>query len=476
MAAVLMLTPLVCLLFWREEAGSAVAFTAPAVILGALGAGLWHFFKSKEDGSLDHRQSAVIVVLSWLTICLFSAWPFMAIEKLNFTQAIFESVSGWTTTGLSVVDVEKSGHLILLWRSIMQLAGGAGLAIIMLATIVGPAGPALGVAEGRSQQLVPQVRHSAKLVMMIYVGYLLLGIGAYTMAGMDAFDAVNHTFAAISTGGFSTRTASIGHWNSVAVEAVTLPLMILGGLNFLTAYLLLHGKTKAVAKNGEIRLLVLLVPLCAVALFFLVCAGLYPTFSKSIRVALFETVTSCTTTGFSTVSYGNWNAFGILLIVVLMLIGGGVCSTAGGIKQYRIYVLYKSLVWDIRSYFLPRTAVAENYIWEAERKDFITDVRIRKIGTFAFLYLATYVLGSLIIASTGVGLQEALFEFASALGTVGLSLGVTGPNASPVILWTEIFGMLLGRLEFIVLITGILKLGGDMVRLPVKRLSGRVRP
>jgi trk system potassium uptake protein TrkH len=464
LAGVLMLSPLLCLFFYPEEITQLWGFLVPAIVITFLGAVSWFLFRSRNGQSLDIQQSAVIVVLSWVTVCLFSAWPFMAIQNLNFTQAIFESVSGWTTTGLSVVNVEQSSHLILLWRSIMQWAGGAGLAIIMLATIVGPAGPALGIAEGRSQQLVPQVRRSAKIVMMIYTGYAVIGIIAYNLAGMDIFDAINHTFAAISTGGFSTKTDSIGHWNSLSIEAITIPLMILGNLNFLTAYLLLHGKIKAASKSGEVRLMLLLIPVCSVALFFLVCTSLYPTLSKSVRVAVFETITALTTTGFSTVSYGNWNSFGVLLIIVLMLIGGGTCSTAGGIKQYRIYVLYKSFVWEIKGFFLPRNTVTENYIWQGEQKDFISEARIRQIGTFVFLYLATYAVGSLIIASTGISLKDSLFEFASALGTVGLSVGVTGPQASPIILWAEISGMLLGRLEFFVIITGMIKMLRDFFR------------
>jgi trk system potassium uptake protein TrkH len=464
LAGVLMLSPLLCLFFYPEEIAELLGFAIPAAVLISLGMAAWFLLRNKNGQSLDIQQSAVIVVLSWMTVCLLSAWPFMVILKLNFTQAVFESVSGWTTTGLSVVNTEQTSHLVLLWRSIMQLAGGAGLAIIMLATIVGPTGPALGIAEGRSQQLVPQVRHSAKIVMMIYVGYAVIGIIAYNLAGMDVFDAINHTFAAISTGGFSTKTDSIGYWNSLSIEAVTLPLMILGNLNFLTAYLLLHGKFKAASKSGEIRLMLLLIPLCAVALFFLVCTSLYPTFSKNVRVAVFETITALTTTGFSTVGYGNWNSFGILLLIILMLIGGGTCSTAGGIKQYRIYVLYKSFVWEVKKFFLPRNTVTENYIWQGDQKDFISETRIRQVGTFIFLYLTTYVIGSLIIASTGINLKESLFEFASALGTVGLSVGVTGPQTSPVILWTEIFGMLLGRLEFFVVVTAAIKIFRDFVK------------
>ncbi len=154
---------------------------------------------------------------------------------------------------------------------------------------------------------------------------------------------------------------------------------------------------------------------------------------------------------------------------MLMLIGGGTCSTAGGIKQYRIYVLYKSFIWDIKRFFLPRTSVTENYIWQGEQKDFISEARIRQIGTFAFIFLATYIAGSLIIAATGISLQDSLFEFASALGTVGLSIGVTAPSSSPVILWTETIGMLLGRLEFFVIISGVLTILRDILKIFIIR-------
>ncbi|MBN1972722.1 MAG: TrkH family potassium uptake protein [Sedimentisphaerales bacterium] len=464
-----MIIPMLCLFFFPDEIHFLWGFAAPSFLLIFSGLFLWIFFRDKNRLPLDIQQSAVIIVFSWITVCLFSAWPLMAIQKLNFTQAFFESVSGWTTTGLSVINVEQTSHLILLWRSIMQWAGGAGLAIIMLAAIVGPAGPALGIAEGRNQQLVPNVQKSAKIVMTIYSVYAIIGIVAYCLAGMNIFDAINHTLAAISTGGFSTKIDSIGHWNSVSIEAVSIPLMILGNLNFLTAYLMFHGNIKLTYKNGEIRLILILIPLCSAALFFLVCTGLYPTFSKSVRVAIFETVTALTTTGFSTVSYTNWNSFGVLLLIMLMLIGGGTCSTAGGIKQYRIYVLYKSFIWDIKSFFLPRTAVTENFIWQGEYKDFISEKRIRQIGTFVFIYIATYIMGSLIIASTGISIQDSLFEFASALGTVGLSVGVTGPAASPIILWTEVIGMLLGRLEFFVFISGVSTILRDISKIFLTR-------
>jgi trk system potassium uptake protein TrkH len=335
-----------------------------------------------------------------------------------------------------------------------------GLAIIMLSAITGPTGPAVSVAEGRDQ-LVSHVRQSAKLVMIIYGGYQVVGTLALWLAGMGWFDAVNHTFAATSTGGFSTHPENIGYWNSVAVEAVTIPLMILGNLSFVTAWLLLRGKFRAVGRNGEVRVMAVVIPLGACLVFLLTCRGLCPTLGKSARVAIFETVSALTTTGFSTVGYGNWNALGWLVLTVLMLIGGGTCSTAGGIKQYRVYLLWKSATWELRRMLLPRTAVTENHVWEADRKVFVNDTRMRQIGAFVFLYLLTYTVGSAILAAYGYGLKESLFEYASAVSNSGLSIGLTSPSAPAGALWTMTVGMFLGRLEFFVILASAAKLLRD---------------
>lgn len=458
----LMLIPLLAIMVYPGEWVQAWGFLLPAIILAGIGAAMRRIFRSHESVTLTVQEGGVVVLLSWLTVFLFSAFPFMVVQKLNFTQAVFESVSGWTTTGLTVVDEAQTNPLILFWRSTMQLAGGAGLAIIMLAAITGPVGTGLHMPE-RGEPLVPHVRQSAKLVMSIYTGYVFVGILAFWLAGMSLFDSVNHIFTTVSTGGFSTKPESIGHWNSVAIETVTIPFMMLGNLNFLTAYLLLHGKLKAVYRNGEVRLVAALTPTCVLILFLLVGKSIYPALGENIRVAVFETITALTTTGFSTTSYGNWNSIGFLVLTILMFIGGGTCSTAGGVKQYRVYLLFKSLLWGIRRPFLPRTAVVENYIWQGERKDFIGDKRIRQVGTFVFLYLATYILGSGVIAAHGYGLKESLFEFASALGTVGLSIGITSIDAPSLVLWTEILGMFLGRLEFFVIFVSLGKIVCDSV-------------
>jgi trk system potassium uptake protein TrkH len=256
----------------------------------------------------------------------------------------------------------------------------------------------------------------------------------------------------------------------VAVEAVTFPLMLLGNLSFVTAWFFWRGKLRLVSRNGELRLIAVLIPLSAAAMFFLTCRTLYPRLGTSIRVAAFQTVTAITTTGYSTVGFNDWNAFGLFLVIVLMLIGGGTCATAGGIKQFRVYLLSKLIIWEIKRNLLPRAAVLERPIWEGNRRVFVDDARVRQVAVFVFLYLGIYVLGVMLLCTCGYSLGDSLFEFASAIGTVGLSVGVTSAQMPDTALWAEILAMFLGRLEFIVVIVGLLKLVKDsrliMARLP----------
>jgi len=457
----LLVTPLLALFVWPDQMVHAPEFAMPAVILAMIGMMLWRFFRIRSFTPLSVQEGGLIVLTSWLIVIVFSAWPLMTILHLPFSRALFESVSGWTTTGLSVVDVEVAGPLILLWRSIIQLAGGAGLAIMMMSALIGPTGIGISKAEGRGDQLVPQIRQSARLVLIIYGTYAVSGVVAYYLAGMSLFDAINHSFAAVSTGGFSTHTQSIGYWDSPLIEAITLPLMFLGNLSFVTAWFLFRGKLLDVSMNGEIRLQAVLVPLSMVLFFLMTTQTLYPHLGKSIRVAIFEVMTAITTTGFSTVSYSQWNSFGINLLVILMLIGGGVCSTAGGIKQFRIYLLGKLVFWEFKRYISSPNAILVRPIWEGGRRVFVDDDQIRQLTVFVSLYLATFATGVLLLCAHGFSLESSLFEFASAMGTVGLSVGITSAQMPDSVLWAEIVAMFLGRLEITMVFVSVFKLKRD---------------
>lgn len=460
MGAMIMLSPLLVLFWWPDELTHVRAFLLPAGVMGVTGLLLWRVLRLRHEATLSLQEGGVIVMLSWLFVCLFSAWPFTLGLGLTFRQALFESVSGWTTTGLSVVDVTQTPRVFLLWRSLMQLVGGAGLAIVMLSSIIGSTGAALSAAEGRDQ-LLPQIRRSAILVLVIYSSYVLVGVVALRVAGMNWFDAVNHAFCALSTGGFSTRPESIGYWDAVAVEAVTLALMVLGNLSFLTAWVMMRGRFRAVFRNGELRLFVFLVALGSATVFLLSTAELYQTLAKRVRVAVFEVVSALTTTGYSTVGYNDWNGFGVFVLIVLMFVGGGTSSTAGGLKQFRVYVLLKSAAEELKRMLLPRTAIVETPLWVGEHPRFLEDSTVRRVSAFTFIYICVFVIGVAIMTGSGYSLQDSIFEYASTVGTVGLSVGVTSASAPAAVHWAQIVGMFLGRLEFFVVLSGLTKLGRD---------------
>ncbi|MGQ9889891.1 MAG: TrkH family potassium uptake protein, partial [Aggregatilineales bacterium] len=347
----------------------------------------------------------------------------------------------------------------------------AGFAIVALSAITGPSGIGLVAAEGRTEQLAPHVRRSAEIVLRLYLGYVIAGALALRLAGMGWFDAVNHAFTAVATGGFSTQPASIGHWQNPAIEAVIIALMLLGSLNFLTAFILFRRKLQPVVRNGEVRLVALVLPVAIALIAFSLAAAFQLEPLQALRTAAFEAVSALSGTGFNIVNYRSLNHFALLILIGLMTIGGGSGSTAGGIKQARIYMLYKGIAWEFRRAFLPAHTVNEPVLWQGESRSFLDDRRLRQVALFVATYLSVFFAGSAWVAAHNFDLEEALFEFASALGTVGLSIGVTAPDAPATLLWGLIVGMFLGRLEFFAVFIGALKLVSDLPSLLGRRAN-----
>ncbi|MFO7675699.1 MAG: TrkH family potassium uptake protein [bacterium] len=470
------LVPLLLLLAFPQERALAPAFWLPGGASVAFGLALLVTCRRGRRYALNLTDGAAIVTAIWLYAGLVGSVPFIIGARAHFLHGLFESVSGITTTGLSVFDVRGLPQLLLFWRSWLQFLGGAGFAIVMLAAIVGPFAPALSVAEGHSDPLLPHVRKSAGMFMFLYAGYSAAGIAAYVLAGMAPFEAVCHAFSALSTGGFSTRAGSIGEFGNAGIELITIALMLAGATSFTLHHALWRGRVRAVGRNGELRL----AGVVLAGSFLLVAVGtvgrLGLGFVDSARVALFETASALTTTGYSITGYAPWNGLGIFVLIILMTVGGAVSSTAGGVKQYRVYLLFKSVVWDIRRRFLPRNAVVHYSVWRGGTQATIVDQDLRRVAGFVFLYLATYVAGVLVLLGAGCSVQEALFEFASALATTGLSVGVTGPGTAPAILWAEIGGMFLGRLEFLVVLVGLVRVGRGLADYLRRRNRRRVEP
>lgn len=459
----IVLLPLLTLLFYPHEAYEAKYFILPGI--GSILAGylLFYNIRGREKGRLQRNQDAVIVVLCWMLAIVICAIPFLLSGRYNVTQAVFETTSAWSTTGLSVVDVEHTSHLFLMHRSSILFFGGIGLVLVMLSVLSDTYGMRLYAAEGHSDRLLPNLLKSARIIITMYFCYMLSGTVLYVLCGMPLFDAIIHSIGALSTGGFSTHASSIGYYNSTAIEMITIVLMLLGNINFLAHLFLIRGKLKNFFQYCEIRFSFVVIALAVPALCVLLATGLGTALPHALRVSLFQVVSALTTTGFQTVdTFVNLPSAALLIMIVLQLIGGGMGSTAGGIKQYRMYALYKGICWNVERLLLSGNVIRSHKISRVDKKETVSDAELSKIGLYVILYLCIFVLGSLILCCYGHPLEYSMFEFSSALGTVGLSAGIMTYDAPSLVLWTGTIGMFIGRLEIYVVLLAAARLGKDI--------------
>ncbi len=460
------LLPLIILAFYPSEAHEAVYFILPGTISIFVGYAITLIFRGREIGKLERHQDAILVTLIWIVAILIGAVPFMLTGTYNFTQAVFEVTSGVSTTGLTVVDVETTSHLFLFYRSLLLFFGGVGFILIMTSAVSDRYGMRLYNAEGHSDRLMPNLLKSARMILAIYSGIILLGSLGYVLCGMSVFDAITQSIAAVSTGGFGTHAANIGYFNSLGVELITLVLMFLGATNFMVHMVILRGGFKKAIFHSEFKLIGLAtVILLPIIILSLLGSGYASSFGSAFRIALFQFGSSLTTTGFQTVAtFQNWPHVALIALIIAMIIGGGIGSTAGGMKQYRVALAIKSMYWNLREQIFPKRTVQAKFINRYGKKEIVSPDDIKYNYSFLFTYLAILLVGTMIFASFGYSFEESLFEFASSLSTVGLSIGITGYNAHPVILWTSAVGMLLGRLEFYVVFLAIVRLTTDITK------------
>ncbi|MFU8786344.1 MAG: TrkH family potassium uptake protein [Candidatus Izemoplasmataceae bacterium] len=451
-----------------ENVSSFNAFIIPFVTLQFIAFLLYKFQKRREKSVLTYQQGAVSVVLAWLITMTISTLPFMMLTDLNFTQAMFESVSGWTTTGLSMLEVESLPKSLLIYRSILQFAGGFGLVAIMISSLIGIGTlSTLYESEGHDQ-LLPNIKKTAQVLFVFYSSFMVFGTLLYVVFGMPLFEALNHAMSAVSTGGFSVHSDSIGYYNNINIEVVTMVLMLLGSINFAAYILIIKGKFKLFKSIDENRFMVLLFIPFALLLLFLMSRFMYMSLPEALRITIFEGISALTTTGYSISSYSSYPSSIIIVFIMVMIIGGQSGSTSGGIKLTRINLIIKNFRFSIIRIFQPEHQITDNIIKTPKGIKQIHKEDMNDIYNYMFLYLFTLFIGTLILTIEGFSLQDSLFEYASTLGTVGLSVGITSTTLSYLSYWSMIIGMFLGRLEFMVVLIVIVKLVKDGLKLSKK--------
>lgn len=454
----IVLLPLLILPFYPNEILSAKYFIVPGALSIIFGYVVQFYFQNTKKGSLEKFQDATLIVFVWVLAILIGSLPFYLTNDYTYVESLFEVTSGFSTTGLSVVDVSTVGHIFLIYRTILLFFGGLGFVIIITSAISDKMGMRLYFAEGHNDKLLPNLLKSARMMLSIYAFYIIFGILAYVIAGMPLFDAVNHAIASVSTGGFSTKTTSIGYYDSIPIEIITMILMLLGGTNFLIHLKLLTGKWKTLFKHNEIRFVWIVLAIAIPWFTIMTKQYLDIGWMDSVRIVTFQLISALTTTGFQTIPdfiHAIPQSF-ITGVIICMIIGGGYGSTAGGIKQYRIALAFKATFWNLQGQMMNKNVIQPHYIDKYGQRHLVTDKAIFANYSFIFIYLVVLMTGTLIIQSFGYNFQDALFEFASSLSTVGLSTGITGKGAHPIILLTSLFGMFLGRLEFYVIYIGLI--------------------
>ncbi|MPW39295.1 TrkH family potassium uptake protein [Thermococcus sp. 101 C5] len=452
------LIPVLITWIYTEEMGYIYYFVFPGLACILLGAWLGRHSEHIEDVNL--RQAMVSAAFVWLFASFVSVVPFMRIAGMSFVDSYFESMSAWTGTGLTMMrNLESYPRIILFWRAWMQWLGGIGIVLVALTVLIRPgvAAARLYKAEARSERILPNLANTSKIIFQIYAVLTVVGVYLYYINGMELFDAVIHSMTGLGTGGMSSYDLSIGFFNSLSIEAVTIFLMIMGATNFTVHYKMFKERSLVpFFRDIQVKyMFFFLAPVIALIGYGLM---IYNGFSlgESFREAVFHAVSAITCTGFSISDLSQYPELAKLLIGFLMVVGGGAGSTAGGIKLIRVTLTFQTLKWTIQQAILPKGAVIKRKIGDYT----FTEEDLQEVLGFTMTYIALLLIGTVwIMFRLGTGLADAFFEVSSAQGNVGLSVGITSPGLPLDVKILLILHMWIGRLEIfstLVFIFGVL--------------------
>jgi trk system potassium uptake protein TrkH len=430
----------------------ALPLLASAAIAIVVGVAMNRLTSRPDDISV--REGYITVSVAWLSAALFGALPYWFAGIASPLDAFFESVSGFTTTGASIFsDPESLPRGILFWRDFSQWLGGMGIIVLVVAVLpfLGVGGMQLFRAEvpgPTPERLRPRIRQTASILWRVYLGLTAAQAVLYLAGGMTLFDAVTHAFGTMPTGGFSPRTASIGHYASPYLQYVTIVFMYLAGVNFALHYRALRGRPRSFLADEEWRFYsLILVAACAIVVTAHLVAGTYRSLEAAFRASAFQVVSIGTTTGFATADYVTWPAVTQGVLLTLMFVGGMAGSTGGGMKTMRLWAALKQGAVELRKHFHPRAVIVTRVGGRV-----VPEGVMLNILAFMLLFVASFVVGALLLTVMGVDLVTAAGASAAAIGNIGPGLGGVGPTGHYA--WVPGPGkailcllMLLGRLE-----------------------------
>ncbi len=459
--------------YYRDGVTPEISAAAMLVLLSGLA---MMFFTRGHGKEIRIREGYIIVSFGWILLSLSGALPFVFSGSIpSFTNAFFETVSGYTTTGATILtDIEVIPKGILLWRSLTHWIGGMGIIVLAIAVLplLGVGGMQLFSAESpgpSADKLKPRVTDTAKRLWLIYFGYTVVQAILLDLAGMNFFDAINHSMSTMATGGFSTKNASTAFWNDQPIiQYILIVFMFLAGMNFVLSYYGFKGRFRKVFSDDELRwytgFVLLFSLITALTIYFKADLGLssiehpqvWGRVESAIRHALFMVLSIITTTGYVSADYTLWAPLTSTLFFGLLFLGGSAGSTSGGVKVMRHVIMIRNGIMQFKSALHPHAVLPVRFNGRAVRKEIVYNV----LGFF-ILYLLSFIIGAVVLAALGLDLISALGGAATTLGNTGPGFGSLGPvnnfnGISAMAKWWCSFLMLIGRLElftFLILFT-----------------------
>lgn len=424
-------------------------------ILACLFAGsLAMLFSREANPAFSKREGFLIVTLSWALFSLFGSLPYMISNTIpNFADAYFETMSGFTTTGASVVDnIESFPKGILFWRAMTHWLGGMGIVVLAISLLQTQGGGMIQLYDAEApgmniEKLSPHMYQTARIVWIVYSGLTLLEVILLMLGGMSLFDSVCHSFATMATGGFSTKQSSIAFWPSPYIQYILIIFMTIAGTNFTLLYFAFKGKFQKLYKDEEFRYYLLFILVftlvIAVGLFLTTETGLEPAF----RNGLFTVVSIMTTTGFVTVDYLQWTPVLYMLVFALFFFGGSTGSTGGSVKIMRVVILLKNSYYELRRIIHPHAVIPVRFNGHAVQTKSISNVL-----AFFMFYILIFFFSSLVLLIFIPDVSTSMGAVATCLGNIGPGFGTVGPvftfsHLPEIALWFLSFLMMLGRLE-----------------------------
>ncbi len=447
-------------LAWLLNDGAGMAFLLAWGLIITTGLMMWLPVRNSK-AELKLRDGFLVVVLFWVALGLTGAVPLLLSEfpNLTLTDAVFESMSGLTTTGATVLTgIDSLPPSILFYRQELQWLGGMGIIVLAVAILpmLGVGGMQLYKAEIpgplKESKLTPRITETAKALWYVYLGMTILCALMYWLAGMTPFDAIAHSFSTVSIGGFSTHDASIGYFDSTAIELVAVVFMLLAGMNFTLHFLAWRSfSLRPYTQDSEVRAYLRFLSIISIiTISYLLFASPGLGIEAALRDGLFQSVSIATTTGYTTTSYQSWPTFLPVLLVLSSFVGGCATSTAGGLKVIRVLLLIKQGMREIRRLIHPNALFSIKLGGRS-----LPDRVVSAVWGFFAAYVAVFALLMMILLATGLDQVTAFSAMAACLNNMGPGLGDVSTHYGPinaVAKWTLIAAMLLGRLEIFTLL------------------------